>query len=567
MFKSRLTRAFPALLGVISLAACTNAGNSEGRFTDHMKTEIEAMIEPWISDSAPGVAIAISLDDDLVYKGSTGLANLESGQHIKPESVFQVASISKQFTAFATLLLVSEGQIDLDVDIRTYIPELNETPRVITTRHLMDHTSGLRESGTLLPMAGWQDDDVVTQEKSIEMIARQNGVNFLAGEEVEYNNSGYVLLAEIIARVSGQSFQSFMQERVFDPLKMTSTRFRGSRNDIIMGRIPAYYPNGETFNKVTASSERVGSTGLLTNAIDLLKWAENFETQTVGNNDVFSMMAERGSANDGENSTFAKGHELRPYKGLNTWSHGGTDEGYKTFILRVPEEDLELIILSNRDDFDTAKLAFALVDTILSKSPNFENTSPAAFDPATPLEMESYAGDYEFYPGIIFSLRAEKDGLTFASMGDSRDELVPLPQIGEREFLLNERTNLSLIFAEPGVGKSLSVKYQIGLHGAIVADRINLAPFDPENMKIEAYVGTYWSEDLQTRYTIEVKDGQLIANHTRLSAFELTPYQKDTFIGNGPLQKLEFITAKDENVTGFYASAPLADRVKFIRIE
>lgn len=563
MFKSRSSKSLPLLFWAVSLAACANAATPDTANSNQLTQDLDAIIAPWVSDSAPGVAIAVSLDDEIVYNRGVGRANLESAQPITPESVFQAASISKQFTAFATLLLVSEGQIDLDADIRTYVPEIQKTPRIITVRHLLDHMGGLREGGTLMQMAGWQSEDVRTHAQSIAMIARQRGVNFLAGETVEYSNTGYALLAEIVANVSGQSFQSFMQERVFDPLEMTHSRFRTSRTDIIPGRASGYYPNGEGFEIHRSSSEHIGSTGLYTTTNDLLKWAENFETRTVGDDAVFAMMAERAEAENGEPSTLAKGQELRPYKGLKTWSHGGTDEGFKSFILRVPEEDFEVSIMSNRNDFDTAKMAFALVDACLSKSPNFKNVPPAELIPATASQLSAYAGTYEIFPGVVFDLRAQDGGLTFQMLGAARDNLEPLSQIGKREFSLNSNNSLSLVFAAPVDGESASVDYQIGLNGAVKAKRIKLEAFNSDSVDAEDYRGTYWSEELQTYYVLTAEDGQLTAAHSRLPSFTLTPYQDDTFMANGPLQNLEFFRGQDGDVTGFYASSSLANNVEF----
>lgn len=568
MFKTLSYKTFPYILATLALAGCNGYAGHEQRVSDQMIKSAEAIIAPWASDIAPGVAVAVSLGDEVVFARGAGLANLEYNQEIAPDSVFLVASVSKQFTAFATLLLVSEGKVDLDADIRTYIPELREPPRIITVRHLLDHMSGLRERNLLAAMAGWMEDDIQTEAQLTELVVRQRGVNFLAGDKVEYSNTGYALLAEIVARVCGQSFQSFMHERMFEPLKMTQTRFPDSRNDLIPNRVSSYYPEGEGFKNIVSAQEAIGATGLYTTALDLLKWAENFETQIVGDAMVFEMMAQRSIAANGKPSTFGRGQELRPYNGLQTWSHGGRDAGYRSFLLRVPEEDFELSILSNRADFDTAKMAFALLDTFLGSSANYKVAPLSQFEPATPAELSAYAGDYEFYPGAIFSLRVEANGLTFAPLGVGRDGLDPLPQIGQRRFMLNPQADISIVFASPLNGVSAGFEYQIGLHGTLDAKRIELGPFDQESVNRNNYVGIYYSEELETIYRLTLVDGKLTAKHIRLPAFELTPIQDDVFTGlGGPLQKVEFTRSTDGRLTGFYASAPVAERVEFKLID
>ena len=567
MFNNFSAKAAPGLIAVSALISCTSQTSPTPAVLDTVIQNADAIVQPWASDAAPGVAVAVSLNDEIVFARGAGLANLEHNILIRPDSVFQVASVSKQFTAFATLLLVSDGVIDLNADIRTYIPELHAPPKTITVQHLLDHMGGLRERNTLAAMAGWMADDIQTHAQLTDLIVRQRGVNFHAGDEVEYSNTGYALLAEIVSRTSGQSFQSFMSERVFEPLNMKNTRFPESRNDLIPGRATSYFSSGESFKTIVAASETFGSTGLYTTALDLLKWAENFETRIIGNDRVFALMAERSSALNGDVSTFAKGQEFRRHNGLDTWSHGGRDAGYRSFVLRVPEEDLELSILSNRTDFDTAKMAFTLVDTFLEGSEAYQYTAPASFDPATPDQLAAYAGDYEFYPGVIFSLRATAEGLTFAQLNAARDALEPLPQIGARRFELNSQAGLSIDFATPQTGQSAGFDYQISLHGKLPAKRIELEPYDADSANLEDYIGTFESAELAAKVTLTSKNGVLYAKQARLPIFELTPFQTDTFYSpDGPLQKVEFVRGDNGRIEGFSASAALSENVSFTRV-
>lgn len=567
MFNSISFKCASALVTSLSLMGCVAQTDAAPQDNDTLTKQAEVIIQPWVSQTAPGVSVAVSLNDEVVFARGAGLANLEHSVELAPDSVFLVASVSKQFTAFATLMLVSEGKIDLDDDIRDFIPELNEAPAVITVRHLLDHMGGLRERNTLAAMAGWMEDDIQTEAQLQELVVRQKGVNFAAGEQVEYSNTGYALLAEIVARVSGESFQSFMATRVFEPLEMTDTRFPESRNDIIPNRATSYYPAGDSFKNIISAGEATGSTGLYTTALDLLKWAENFETQTVGDARVFEMMAARAEAANGRPSTFAKGHELRPYNGFETWSHGGRDAGYRSFLLRVPEADFEVSILSNRTDFDTAKMAFALMETYLEDAPEFDDKPPADFEAATLAELSSYAGLYEFYPGVIFDIRATEEGLTFESLGAPRGGLTALPQIGEREFELNADAGLSVIFHAPENGASQELGYKIGLHGTLEAKRVELEPFETTSINPRDYVGVYESEELDAKYKLSVEDGELVAKHLRIPAFALSAYQDDVFRATaGPLQRVEFMRGGDGHVIGFLGSAPLSEGIEFVKL-
>jgi len=564
MFPILPLKSLISVMVCLALVACTAPGPSRAEPPDaEIQGRIATILAPWVSDNAPGVAVAVARDGEILFARGAGLANLEHGELITPDSVFQVASVSKQFTAFATLLLASEGKIALDEDIRTYVPQFAEYPRTVTIRHLLDHMGGLREVNTLATMAGWLDDDIQTHAQLMELVARQRGVNFESGARVEYSNTGYMLLAEIVSRVSGMPFEQFTRERIFAPLGMTNTRFKASRNDLVHGRASSYFPAADGFKNVIAAGESTGSTGLYTTALDLLKWAENFQARRVGNGTVFDLMEQRAAAMDGDDATFAKGQEQRQYKGLETWSHGGRDAGYRSFLLRVPAEEFAVAVLSNRTDFDSARLAFAVVDAVLSSSPAYRADEPGRWEPATSAQLQSYAGHYEMYPGVIFTVSADSKGLKFAALNAPESEYQVLPQIGRHRFLISPAADISIAFHDPVEGKSPGFDYTIGLHGTLQGRRIELAPFDRATVELSDYVGTCESPELAARYVFTVSGGTLFAKHPRRLAFALAPYQLDAFTGQGPLQEIIFTRDSNGNVSGLRASASLADDVAF----
>jgi len=548
----------------LALVACTATGpGSQTPPGPEAQEAIDAILAPWVAENAPGVAVAVSRKGQIVFARGAGMANLEHAEPITPDSVFQVASVAKQFTAFATFLLVSEGEIRLDDDIRTYVPELAEHPETVTIRHLLNHMGGLREAGTLAAMAGWLDDDIQTHAQIMELVTRQRGVNFEAGARVEYSNTGYMLLAEIVSRVSGMPFEQFTEARIFAPLGMSSTHFTASRNDLVRGRASSYFPGADGFKNVIVAGETKGSTGLYTTALDLLKWTENFQARRVGNDIVFELMAQRAVATDGDDATFAKGQEQRQYKGLETWSHGGRDAGYRSFLLRIPAEEFAVAVLSNRTDFDTARLAFALADAFLAGSPGYGADEAESWEPASPVQLQSYAGDYEMYPGVIFTIAAGSEGLKFAALDSPESEHQVLPQIGSRRFLLSPAAGISIAFHEPVKGKSPGFDYTIGLHGTLQARRVELSYFDPATVELSDYIGTCDSPELATRYVFSVSGGTLFAKHPRRPKFALAPYQVDAFTGQGPLQEIVFTRDGSGKVSGLRASASLAEDVMF----
>ena len=237
--------------------------------------QVDEVFAPWDNKDSPGAAVAVVQNGTIVYKKGYGMANLEYDIPNSPSTVFHIASVSKQFTAFSILLLEKAGKLSLDDDIRKYIPEVPDFGKTITLRHLATHTSGMRDQWNLLAMAGWRLDDVITKEQVLKLVSKQKALNFNPGEEFVYCNTGFTLLAEVVARVSGQSFAEFTQANIFSPLKMKSTLFYDDHEKIVKNRAYSYHEaNG--YKKSVLSYANVGATSLFTTAEDLSLWALNF---------------------------------------------------------------------------------------------------------------------------------------------------------------------------------------------------------------------------------------------------------------------------------------------------
>ncbi|GAB4188483.1 MAG: hypothetical protein Tsb002_14800 [Wenzhouxiangellaceae bacterium] len=510
--------------------------------------------------------MAVMLDGETVFSAGAGLANLEYDVPITPATVFHSASLAKQFTAFAVLLLVVEERVALEDDIRRYVPELQDTGEVVTIRHLLDHMSGLRDQWTLLGMAGWRGDDVKTDDQIVALLSRQRGFNFAPGEQYQYSNSGYTLLARMVERVSSQSFSSFTRERIFTPLGMASTHFHDDRSQLIPNRAYSYSAVGEHYTKLGLNFATVGPTGLQTTVEDLLKWARNFETRVVGSAAVFRLMRQRSVAADGTPAVFARGQEYRVYNGLQTWSHGGRDAGYRAFLLRIPDEQFAVAVLSNRADTDAARIAFAVADHYLGQRAAYKNPQPTPWQPATAAELAAYQGVYEIFPGLLFAITAEAGKLYFAPLQGG--QAVAMPQVGQGRFMLNPQADIAIEFPSAEQGAVESFSYVIGLNGALTAQRVSLQPFDPEGVEAAEYTGVYFSDELMIVYDLRVENGQLMAVHARLPPIALTPYQADVFSGDSAnFQKIEFMRDASGRVSACRVSGALVNDVVFQRLE
>lgn len=262
LMRTRLFLAFS--LVCCCLVTTALAQNTE----DPLTKKVDQLFATWDKPESPGAAIAVIKDGVVVYKRGYGSANLEYNVPITPQTVFHVASVSKQFTAFAIALLAHQGKLSLDDDIRKHLPEVPDFGKKITIRHLIHHTSGLRDQWTLLGMAGWRLDDVITKEHILKMVRHQKELNFDPGAENLYSNTGYTLLAVIVERVSGQSFRDYTDANIFKPLGMTNTHFHDDHERIVKNRAYSYSPAGPGggFKAAPLNYANVGATSLFTTA-------------------------------------------------------------------------------------------------------------------------------------------------------------------------------------------------------------------------------------------------------------------------------------------------------------
>ncbi len=547
------------LLAVIGLAFILAPIESHARPQQERAAAVGALVRSVAGPNEPGLAVAVLIDGTVAARAVAGQADLEHGTAIEDATVFQAASLSKQFTAFAILLLEQEGKLSIDDPVSAYVPEAGRWPP-ITLRRLMDHTNGLRDLGTLLPMAGWQDEDLVTDQQALDMVLAQDALNFAPGTAFQYNNSDYVLLAEIVRRVSGQSMADFSQARIFGPLGMTHTRFQTELTTVRKGQAQSYEPAEEGFERRVLNHVYTGPTGLHTTAEDLLLWAANFESGQVGGPAVFRRMEVVGRMNDGTESfyPYALGQERRVYNGRLVWSHGGRTGGFRSFLLRIPGDHLAISVLSNRSDIDASAMAYRIADIYLTPTPLLAEPK---IRPTTG-DLAAYVGDYELFPGVFLNFSTDGEQL-FLTVGGQPP--AALPALSQRAFELNPRTGLSVTFDETVSGKSPGLKYIIGRNGALSAARVDFLPFAPASVRPEDYVGRYRSAELSTDYVFEVLDGDLVARHPRRPPMRMRAYQLDVFAGEEPLSRVRFKRDRSGRVTGFELSGPVAEGIIFVR--
>lgn len=378
--------------------------------------QVRALFAGWDRPDSPGCSVAVIRDSEFIFRESFGMADLEHGIRLAPDSMFYACSVSKQFVAMCALLLEEEGKLSLGDNIRLYLPDFPDYGNPITIRHLLHHTSGIRDYFALWQMAGNDFQDYMPDEAVYQLIRRQKQLNFQPGEQHLYSNSCYFLLYRIIEKVSGTTLREYADENIFRPLGMKNSFFHDDYRRLIKNRAMGYYPSPEYgFLNMISRFDLVGSGGMFTCVEDFLPWDRNFYSNKLGKKDqsLIDRMIQSGKLNSGEEIGY--GFALVPgtYRGLDIVEHSGSLGGYRTHYLRFPEQKFSVVILSNLSSFDTSEKTRETADIYLvedfrepkDNKPEMEKLSlenEAAGDPGsrslpialTENEQKEYSGDY-----------------------------------------------------------------------------------------------------------------------------------------------------------------------------
>lgn len=528
------------------------------------------MVTNQVRPSDPGLALAIIRNGKLEFKGGWGCACLDYQIPVRADTIFHVASVSKQFTAYAAALLEQQGKLSLDDGIGKYLTNAPETGKTITIRHLLNHTSGLRDQWELLMMAGWRLDDVITQEDILNILSRQRELNFAPGEEHLYCNSGYTLVSEIVSRVSGQSFCDFTREQIFEPLCMTRTHFHLDHQEVVPNMAYSYEPGGNGhFQKSVLSYANVGATSLFTTVEDLARWLANFEHPLPGTAPAVARLQEKGRLNNGKEIGYAAGLSIGDYRKARTVSHGGADAGYRSFVVWFPDQHLGVALLSNLGSMDVAGLSFAAADIFLrdqlgtadrpeAKPPSPVGAPAFVVDPAN---LGLYPGKYIYEGNLLAVVTRQEAALKFELMGQSEI----LKPSALHEFTAGPG-NAKLTFEGLQDGKAGQVTLQVP--GQKLTFKRVTADAGPAPALTD-YEGDYWSPELGVFYSVSVKEGQLVLRARRHGEFVLHPITKDQFSASalGMPIGVKFQREGSGRVNGFGLTGERVRNLRFNRQE
>jgi CubicO group peptidase (beta-lactamase class C family) len=330
------------------------------------------LFDGWYEKDAPGAAVLVMKGDRVIFKNTKGLANMEDGIPLKSNSVFEIASCSKQFTGLATAILIDKGLLALNDDIRKYIPEMPDYGHKITIANLVYHTSGIRSTDDL-QFAGFASEDIITLPICINFAINQKHLKFTPGERYNYSNTNYNLLAEIISRVTNQSFADWTKANIFDPLGMNSTFFKAEPGQVYSNKVLCYKGIQSGFQQRPNNWAATGASALCTNLDDLAKWVNSFETQKLISPTIKNLLESKGTLNDSAQTNYSFGNEIKEMNEKKEIIHLGLILGYRAAIVRFPEEKLAVIYLSNDDNDATFQRYPKIVDLFMNGNLKDEN--------------------------------------------------------------------------------------------------------------------------------------------------------------------------------------------------
>jgi CubicO group peptidase (beta-lactamase class C family) len=496
-----------------------------------VELRIDSLFSSWDTITSPGAAIAVMHKGEIVFSKGYGSAQLEYDIPITPTTIFHIASVSKQFTVFSILLLQEEGKLFIDDDIRKHIPEVPDFGKKISLKHLMTHTSGMRDQWNLLALAGWRLDDVITKEHVMTLVRNQKELNFDPGEEYVYCNTGFTLLAEVVARVSGKSFAAFTEERIFGPLNMQNTLFYDDHEKIVKNRAYSYQRTDDGFQKSVLSYANAGATSLFTTVEDLMLWTDNFIRPKVGNQHIFKQMNIEAVLNDGSTFGGGMGQFINTYKGLKQIQHGGADAGYRSYLGRFPEQDFAVAVFSNLGAFNPTGLSLKVADLFLSELQTKEEVTvkkdaaeDVEFVELSNEQLNKHEGTYWNDAGSYSRTIYVRDDTLWYDRGFNRKS--PLAPLSEHEFkMLNVDVDLRVSFKNENGNRKMNVTIDGG--DPIVSD----AYLEPvyTNASLQEFAGNYISSELNTNYRLAVKGDTLISTHFRHGEMILQPVKTDFF--------------------------------------
>jgi CubicO group peptidase (beta-lactamase class C family) len=522
-------------------------------YTEDLAEKVDSLVSLQLNPQEPGGVVAVIVRDSVLHKKSYGLRNIEKNLQNNENTLFDIASVAKQFTAFSILMLADEGKLNLDDDIRNYIPDIPAYEHKVTIRHLLQHTSGIPSTDVLRLLAGLSLDEKWTQEDEIAIIKRYPYLNFEPNSAHIYSNAGYSLLATIIENVSGFNFPEFLSSRIFKPLGMNSSFVKDRELYDLSNFAIGYKKENEDFVEFSSFNEfSYGGGNIFTSLNDVILWGQNVMSPKIDSREFYKNISQPyNTLDNGDTLFYTYGFYVRKYKGLKMVEHSGGVPGFRNQFMIFPEHDTIILLMFNNESINTRRLANNIADIIFAGKLVEEVTTPRVAIDFEIKSIKPFEGSYLMPDGMELSFAAERDTFWLVLPGDRQFQL--FAENDNKFFLKAVDAQCTFIYADDGVVNEM-IWHQGGQD--YIAGRVEEKILIPQN-EYASYAGVYYHPELEIDYRIVFEDNELklytpptFKKYLGFDEVILSHVNGDKFHA-GWLGMLEFTRDEDNQINGF----------------
>jgi CubicO group peptidase (beta-lactamase class C family) len=449
---------------------------------------------------------------EIIYSKAFGLSSLEYQIPNTTETIFNVGSVSKQFTAMGIVLLHEKGLLSVDDDIRKYLPDMPYFGHTITIRHMLHHTSGMRSLHSMLSLAGWRGDDSRTNKDLYRFMLRQKELNFIPGNEFLYCNTGFMLMVNIIENVTKEKFPDWMKVNIFEPLGMTNTYVEDRYDRIVANNATSYHGSKGNFFRAIEYWGYVGSGNVHSTTTDLLIWLQNFSTPNSDWNSYFEMLKTTDTLNDGSENNYGFGVFVDEVRGYKRIQHGGAIGGFRAYVSNYFEEQLNIAVLTNFSSSNSGGIECNVADILLKKKSDepVETTKSEIINNDITFSLEQLAGRYEIQSGVIANISIKNDSLHV--LQEWNESEYSIYNIKGNTYEIPKEANIQFVFSElHDNATQILIVHQNGRK----TEAKRYAGEDTSGIDLSDYTGRFYSPELESTLDILLKEKKLIGHHGR----------------------------------------------------
>ncbi len=564
----------PALIGALLTTAPTLSAAPQG--VGEPNERVDGLFASWDKPSSAGCALGVYRDGAVIYARGYGMADLERAVPITPSSLFDLGSTSKQFTAASIVLLAQQEKLSLDDDVRLHLPELPDYGTPITLRHMLNHTSGLRDYINLLVLHGTDVDDVTTPDDALDLVVRQKALNFAPGSEYLYSNTGYFLLSLVVERVTGSNLREFVQSQFLAPLKMSRSQMLGRYDDVMPGRALAYSSRADGSLRVDVSRwMQLGDGAMFSTIEELLLWDQQFYAPSIVGPELIEQLQTPGKLADGSELDYALGLVTQDYRGQRSVHHGGAWGGYRAQLMRFPEQHFSVALLCNLGEIDASALAYQVADIYLEdilEPGSKEAAEPEQAPSATASQVESspatdlpravrkvLAGHWRnAETRTVRSFVIDGDALYLVVRGSLRYAVQTRADGGLE--LVDAPAQVNLKFEPETENAPRRLRWTQAGHDAQTLEK--LPPVDLKPSALADFVGTYRSDEIDASQRIEAGEQGIILHRRRAEPLALAAIAPDEFASGAV--SLRFLRDSQAAISGYTLDV---GRIRELRFE